>query len=125
VPDPDAFLDTVERRLAPGGVIAALLPNAASAMRRLLGSRWPHYAREHLWYWTPASLSRFLRARGLHVVALETGVRKTYTGDYLHAYASRLGGDFAPLFRLLGPLTVRVPTGEMTVVARRGAPAPG
>ena len=61
-------------------------------MRRLLGARWPHYAPEHLWYWTPASLARFLRGRGLEVVALGTGVRKTYTGRYLHAYASCLGG---------------------------------
>lgn len=118
VPDPEAFLAQVRARLAPGGTLAAVLPNAASAVRRVLGARWPHYAREHLWYWTPGSLRRFLSAQGFPDLALRTGVRKTFTGTYLHAYARSLGGSFAPAFRLLGSARVRLPTGEMWVLAR-------
>lgn len=124
LPAPAELLARVRARLAPGGALAALLPNAASAVRRLLGARWPHYAREHLWYWTPDSLRRFLAAQGFAVVALRTGVRKTYTGTYLHAYASCLGGGFTPVFRLLGPMRVRVATGEMWVIARAEDRAP-
>lgn len=125
VPDPADFLARVRERLAPGGALACVLPNVASVVRRVLGARWPHYAREHLWYWTPGGLRRFFATRGFEVVALRTGVRKTYTGTYLHAYASCLGGGFAPLFRLLGPARLRVPTGEMWVIARAWDPEGG
>jgi len=115
-PDPGALLDLLRERLAPGGVIAAVLPNAASLTRRILGRRWPHYACEHLWYWSPANLRRFLQDRGWIVRALRTGIRKTYTARYLHAYSACLGGWLPPGLGILGNMRLRIPTGEMMAV---------
>ena len=120
VPDPTALLAQVRGRLAPGGVLAALLPNAASLTRRLLGRRWPHYTPEHLFFWTPASLARQLRATGFEVREIRTGIRKTYTAEYLIAYAAVTGAWLPPGLRWLGARQLRVPTGEMLALAVRG-----
>lgn len=125
VPDPRALLDAAAGVLRPGGVLAAVLPNAASFVRRLLGRRWPHYAPEHLYHWTPAALRRFLSENGWRVLALETGVRKTYTAGYLRAYSNALGGWLPPGLGLLGDRSLRVPTGEMLVIVERAAGGPG
>jgi 2-polyprenyl-3-methyl-5-hydroxy-6-metoxy-1,4-benzoquinol methylase len=117
VPDPTALLVQVRGRLAPGGALAALLPNAASLTRRLLGRRWPHYTPEHLFFWNPAALRRQLEAAGFEVRAIRTGVRKTYTAEYLTAYAAVTGAWLPPGLGLLGPRRLRVPTGEMIAFA--------
>ena len=119
VPDPTALLSEVRGRLAPGGVLAALLPNAASLTRRLLGRRWPHYTPEHLFFWTPASLARQLRATGFEVREIRTGIRKTYTAEYLVAYAAVTGAWLPPGLGWLGARRLRVPTGEMVAFAVR------
>jgi SAM-dependent methyltransferase len=119
VPDPAALLARVRERLAPGGVLAALLPSAASLMRRLLGRRWPHYATEHLFFWTPAALSRQLASAGFEVREIRTGIRKTYTAEYLTAYAAVTGAWLPPGLAWLGSRHLRVPTGEMLALAVR------
>jgi 2-polyprenyl-3-methyl-5-hydroxy-6-metoxy-1,4-benzoquinol methylase len=117
VPDPAGLLSAVHRRLLPGGVLAALLPNSASLMRRLLGRRWPHYAPEHLFFWTPAALRRQLAAAGFDVREIRTGIRKTYTAEYLKAYAAVTGAWLPPGLGWLGRRQLRVPTGEMLAFA--------
>ena len=117
-PDPGALLGAVGERLAPGGVLAAVLPNAAIFTRRLLRTRWPHYTPEHLYHWSPACLARFLGDMGWEVLALRTGFRKTFTASYLAAYAAHTAPWLQPLLRPLGHLGLRVGTGEMLVIAR-------
>ena len=119
VPDPAALLAAVHRRLRPGGVLAAILPNAASLTCRLLGRRWPHYAPEHLFFWTPAALARPLAAAGFEVREIRTGIRKTYTAEYLTAYATVTGAWLPPGLHWLGKRQLRVPTGEMLALAAR------
>jgi 2-polyprenyl-3-methyl-5-hydroxy-6-metoxy-1,4-benzoquinol methylase len=119
VPDPAALLAEVHGRLVPGGVLAALVPNTASVTRRLFGRRWPHYAPEHLYFWTPAALRRQLAASGFEVREIRTGIRKTYTAEYLEAYSAVTGAWRPPGLRWLGPRHLRVPTGEMLAFAVR------
>ncbi len=122
VPDPVGLLARVRERLAEGGVVLAVLPNVASLTRRLLGARWPHYAPEHLFHWTPDAIRRLAASHGWRVRSLHTGIRKTYTTAYLRAYASTLGIGLPPGFGVLERLgigRVRLPTGEMRVLLAR------
>jgi 2-polyprenyl-3-methyl-5-hydroxy-6-metoxy-1,4-benzoquinol methylase len=118
-PDPAGLLAQARERLVPGGVLAAVLPNAASLVRRLLGSRWPHYAEEHLFHWTPRALARQLSEAGFRVREIRTGFRKTYTAEYLEAYAAVTGAWLPPGLGLLGRRTLRIPTGEMLALGVR------
>jgi len=119
VPDPEALLETLASRLAPEGVIAAVLPDAGSLTARLFGRRWPHYNEEHLFYWSASNLRTFLQERGWRVLALRRGVLKTYTARYLDHYARQMGRTPPPGLRRLGDLRLRIPTGEMLVIAAR------
>jgi len=119
VPDPEALLETLASRLAPEGVIAAVLPDAGSLTARLFGRRWPHYNEEHLFYWSASNLRTFLQERGWRVLALRRGVLKTYTARYLDHYARQMGRTPPPGLRRLGDLRLRLPTGEMLVIAAR------
>jgi 2-polyprenyl-3-methyl-5-hydroxy-6-metoxy-1,4-benzoquinol methylase len=123
VPAPAALLGVLAGRLAPGGVVLAVLPNAASLVRRALGRRWPHYAPEHLYLWTPTALRHFSESNEWRVARLETGVRKTFTAAYLKAYSEALGGWLPPGLGLLGTAPFRAPTGELLVVLERAGPA--
>jgi SAM-dependent methyltransferase len=118
-PDPPALLAQARARLAPGGVLAAVLPNAASLVKRLLRSRWPHYTEEHLFHFTPKALSLLLASAGFEVRAIHAGFRKTYTAEYLLAYAAVTGAWLPPGLGGLGRRRLRLPTGEMLALAVR------
>jgi hypothetical protein len=98
-------------------VAVAVLPDTSSATCRLLGRRWPHYNAEHLFYWSAAGLRRFLRREGWRVLALRRGLRKTFTARYLEHYSRALGRRGIPGLAALGGLRLRIPTGEMLVIA--------
>lgn len=117
VADPVALLDAVAARLSPGGVAVAVLPDTSSAVCRLLGRRWPHYNAEHLFYWSAANLRRFFEQTGWRVFALRRGLRKTFTARYLDHYTRTLGRRPFPGLAALGGLRLRIPTGEMLVIA--------
>lgn len=117
VPDPRALLRAVAARVAPGGIVAAVLPDTGSRIARLLGRHWPHYNAEHLFYWSRACLQRFLESEGWRVLTLRGGVRKTFSARYLGQYARHLGQPLLPALAFFGGLRLRIPTGEMLVIA--------
>jgi len=117
VPDPGALLAALRGRLAPGGIAVAVLPDRDSLTARLLGRSWPHYGPEHLYYWSAASLERFLRHRGWQLLSLRRGIRKTFTAHYLDRYRRQLGRRSLPGLSRLGGLRLRLPTGEMLAIA--------
>jgi SAM-dependent methyltransferase len=121
VPDPAFLLTRCRERLSEDGLLALLLPNAASTVRRLFGTRWPHYVAEHLFHFGPGNLRRFLAANGFAVEQIVTGFRKAFTGHYLGTYAARVGSFLPPGVGRLGALPIRIPTGEMLVIARRAS----
>lgn len=68
VTDPVAFIRAVRRLLVPGGTVALTVPNEASLIRYLMGSRWYFYIpEEHLFYFGPKQIRRFLERHGFRV----------------------------------------------------------
>jgi len=68
VPDPLAFLGQVRSRLAPGGLFALSVPNFSSIPARLLGARWWTLKPEqHIWHFTPRTLSSVAARAGLMI----------------------------------------------------------
>ena len=117
VPDPRSLLAAIRARLDPEGIVAAVLPDAGSVTCRVLGRRWPHYNAEHLYYWSAPCLERFLAREGWRVRAVHRGLRKTFTAHYLDRYARHLGRTLIPGLGALGRLRLRIPTGEMLLIA--------
>lgn len=92
---PDAALRKFRRLLRPGGGLIVTTIDVHSLPARLLGRRWVHYHRDHLWYFSRRVLARLARAAGLEVIACERA-RKLYHLNYVLAILER-----SPNFSLL------------------------
>jgi len=103
--DPLAGLETVGRWLAPGGRLWLSTMDTSAALPRLLGRRWPHCMRMHLWYFSRDTLGRMLSAAGLtvsgtwrHTRVLRIG----YLAQRLHCMGRLVGAAACATVRLTG-----------------------
>lgn len=98
--DPVAALRRIAALLEPDGLLFATVPDAGSALARVLGRRWWSVLPMHVQHFTRASLVAALTATGFEVVALHTHP-KVFTYRY---YAGRLA-EFLPV---VGPAAARL-----------------
>jgi SAM-dependent methyltransferase len=85
---PASALARIRRLLVPGGVVALAVPDAGSAVARLLGRRWWSVIPTHVQYFTRASLATLLTASGFDTVEIATAPKAFTVGYYLE----RIGG---------------------------------
>jgi 2-polyprenyl-3-methyl-5-hydroxy-6-metoxy-1,4-benzoquinol methylase len=126
-PDPGAALGAAYRLLQDGGVLALTTPDLDSVSRRLMGRRWTHYKREHLFYFRRRTVARLAAAGGFEV--LEAGAaHKALTLSYVQSQLATyphwlLSPVVASLHRIAFPsLRARVfhvTAGEMVALLRK------
>src|SRR5690606_6754754 len=88
VRDPVETIRRASSLLAPGGVLALATNDSSSPGARLLGSRWTHYHRAHLWFFTPSTLGDIARRAGVDVIRAAP-VRRTYNLEYIASILAR------------------------------------
>lgn len=125
---PDLAIKKMHSLLSPSGILLLAVPDVGSWLARLLGARWPHYHRDHLWYFSRRALRRLLEERGFEVVR-QGASWKTFNLQYVlgilaanpnsglfHRIAANVK-DRLPrwLLRLRWPM---IPEGQM-VIARK------
>jgi SAM-dependent methyltransferase len=126
VPDPATFVRDLASRLTDRGVVVLVTPNVASWLARFSGRRWVSYkVPEHLAYYGPDTMKELLGRSGLEMIAIDPA-QQYYRLPFL---MSRIRELIRPLDRLVPPFEdlgalrkrmVRVTSGSMRVVARRG-----
>ncbi len=57
LPDPQAVLQKLSLWIVPGGMVMMNLPNYKSVVSRVMGKSWIMLLREHLWYFSPETIS--------------------------------------------------------------------
>ena len=108
------------RILRPGGVLLILSPNISSLLARAMGRRWPHFAvPEHLYYFSPRTLTLLVQRAGFMLLHLRTVGR--YFG--LEELVAKLLPFSKPLLESAGKRilqrSVYLPVGDLLLVARR------
>lgn len=71
VTDPRGELELMARLLKPGGWLFLSTMASEALIVKLLGARWPWYMPMHLFYFTPKTLSEFVKQAGLTPRAVE------------------------------------------------------
>ncbi len=123
VPNPQAVLQKIRELLAPHGKLLLETQNVASRWARLLGPRWHHYKHhEHLYHFSPATITRLLGDCGFAVQRIGSAYAGKYVSfGFLAERAGRLGripGLLAkPLSLLRGANLYVNPHDEIIVVA--------
>jgi 2-polyprenyl-3-methyl-5-hydroxy-6-metoxy-1,4-benzoquinol methylase len=87
VRDPIPTLTKAYTLLRPGGLIVLLTPNAASISRRVMRERWLHYKIEHLYYFTPRSLTECLKRAGFDGVRIRPAWKSMNLHYVTHQFA--------------------------------------
>ena len=114
VRDPVDTLRIVKRLLVPGGLAIFATNDSSSRGAQMLGARWVHYHRAHLFFFTPETLTRAAEAAGFDVIAVETA-RRVYNLEYIASILAR-GTNFE--------LAARVSRGLLGVTPRAFLRAP-
>ena len=123
VPAPLATLERVRDWLAPEGWLFLSLPNRASLPVRVMGSSWVLLLREHLWYFSPATMEKILARAGFELVRTQPKlVQFSFANVFarLAQYPGRFSAAAERLSRMSALKRMRLlfPIGEMDVVAR-------
>jgi SAM-dependent methyltransferase len=113
VRDPRSTIAAAKNALRPGGLLALATNDVTSLGARALGSRWTHFHRAHLWFFSPATLRRVTEAEGLEVVEVKTASR-VYNLEYVASILAR--GENFPLARGISRTLLRVTPGGLRVL---------
>lgn len=125
VGDPAGEIAELRRVLAPGGVALFHTPNASSPWHRVMGRHWVHVKPgEHLYYFTPATITALLEKQGFAVLYARPCGKPThlaYIAGRVKRYNLRAGIALERLVSRLPfsrrPFPFR--SGEMEVLAVR------
>ncbi|MBF0134698.1 MAG: class I SAM-dependent methyltransferase [Magnetococcales bacterium] len=116
------------RLMQPRGMLLVVTPDAGSLSCRLMGTRWPHYKPEHLFYFQRGTIRAWLQD-SFQLLVCQRAVKTLtpiYCGQVLKQYgqfplARMTGRFFSSLPDFLGNRHVAVSLGEMLVVAKRAS----
>lgn len=118
VPSPTHLLQGIHEVMKPGGALVVNVPTIDSVTARVMRRRWPFYLNVHLYYFTLATLTRYLGATGFTLMG-HCSYWQTLPMGYVAERA--LGGrlDPARIPRAVSRVPIRYNLGQRTFVARR------
>jgi len=113
------YVEAISRLLLPKGYLFITIPDANSLIARLSGERWNMILLEHLWYFSPRTLERFLADHGLLLIK-NGGIPFDVTITHLtRRFAQTYGLDFSFMTKLIGDQVISLPVGLMYGVYQR------
>jgi 2-polyprenyl-3-methyl-5-hydroxy-6-metoxy-1,4-benzoquinol methylase len=119
---PLTFLDASRELLASKGILVITTPNTMSLLARITGRRWVSFKiPEHVFYWSPSTISEAMRGR-FRVLRIKNAGQYA-TLSFLVRRLFRLRSEATGLLRkalvLLSKISIYSDNGSITVVAEK------
>ncbi|HEY7183197.1 MAG TPA: class I SAM-dependent methyltransferase [Blastocatellia bacterium] len=111
VPSPRRELLELRRIIKPGGWLVLETPNIATVWYRLLGGRWRQFIPDHIFFFSPRTITRLCESGGFEVRELR-GVGKAMS---LRLFINRLGRYHRPSANLLEAASDRLNLSDLTI----------
>ncbi len=125
VPSPTKLLAEIHRILKPEGWLIIETPNIANVWYKILGRRWRQFIPDHLFFFTPETLTKSFTDNGFEIINLNSAGKAMS----VRLFISRLGRYHQPTAQMLArmsdffglsDLTLRLKLGDvMRVYVRR------
>ncbi len=124
---PLAVLKKVHSLISDSGLLAIVVPDVSSFTSKIMGRMWPHLKDEHLYYYSPRSISRALSQTGFRVECIKPFPKPLtllYGEHVLRCSSNKLPYHVAHAVCKVLPRTIKavpfkLPMGEILVIARR------
>ncbi len=113
------YVEAIGYLLRPKGYLFVTLPNADSLIAQLSGERWNMILLEHLWYFGPKTLERFLADHGFLLVKNGHMPFDVTINHLIKRLAQTYGQNFSPAPKPIGDLVLSLPVGLMYGVYQR------
>ena len=123
LPDLESYMVAISDLLEPGGHFFATVPNVKSIVAKLSGASWNLILLEHLWYFSPHTLERFLVRFGLTQVACGRAPFDVSVAHFAARIAQTYGVDVRKLVQPFNNRVISLPIGLISVVFRKAGSA--
>jgi len=116
VSSPHEELRELRRIIKPGGWLVLETPNIATAWYRLLGARWRQIIPDHIFFFTPRTITRLCESSGFEARELRS-VGKAMS---VRLFINRLGRYHRPTANLLETACNRLNLSDLTIRLKLG-----
>ncbi|HEU0176447.1 MAG TPA: class I SAM-dependent methyltransferase [Blastocatellia bacterium] len=116
VPSPRLELRELRRIIKPGGWLILETPNIATVWYRLLRARWRQFIPDHIYFFTPRTITRLCESGGFEVRELRS-VGKAMS---LRLFINRLGRYHSSSANLLESVSDRLSLSDLTIRIKLG-----
>jgi len=116
VPSPRQELRELHRIIKPGGWLALETPNIATVWFRLLGARWRQFIPDHIFFFTPRTITRLCDESGFETRELRS-VGKVMS---VRLFINRLSRYHRPTASMLEAVSARLNLSDLTIRLKLG-----
>lgn len=116
VPSPRRELSELHRIIKPGGWLILETPNIATVWFRLLGARWRQFIPDHIFFFTPQTITKLCEENGFELRELRS-VGKAMS---LRLFINRLSRYHRPTANLLEAISDRLNLSDRTIRLKLG-----
>ena len=110
-PSPRAELRELHRVIKPGGWLVVETPNIATLWFRLLGARWRQFILDHIFFFTPQTITRLCEESGFEAHEL----RNAGKAMSVRLFVNRLGRYHRPAAKLIDAVSSRLNLSDHTL----------